>query len=264
MYASIAPLAYLAERVAGLHAEVVTLTPAGADPHGAELSPGTVARLAEADLLVYASGLQPALDQALEAAAPDGVVDTLEAATAPAAGELDGPDPARDPHFWLDPVRFGLAAHQVADGLAAIDPQHASEFAANAEALVADLEDLDAEYRTALAGCAGATLVTSHEAFGYLAARYGLVQQGITGIDPEVEPSPARIREVAEIVQETDVRTIFFETSADPAVAERLAEDLGIATAVLDPMERSPSDLDYLAVMRTNLDSLTAGLTCQR
>lgn len=129
--------------------------------------------------------------------------------------------------------------------------------------LLADLDELDTDYRESLAGCDGATLVTSHEAFGYLAARYGLRQEGITGIDPEVEPSPARLRDLAAIIEETGVRTIFFETAADPAVAEALAGDLGLRTDVLDPMER-PSDPDYLTVMRTNLDALATGLVCDQ
>ncbi|GAB2624866.1 metal ABC transporter substrate-binding protein [Pseudactinotalea suaedae] len=262
VWASFAPLEYVVRRVAGPEAEVGNLTPPGADPHSQELSPARVADLAAADLVVYVSGLQPSTDAAIEQAAPAVVVDTLEAATAAVPGAAAGPDPAGDPHFWLDPVRLGLAAQQVADALAELDPDHAADYAQRAAALVSDLEQLDIDYQAALSSCAGATLVTSHEAFGYLAARYHLRQEGITGIDPEVEPSPARLREVATIVETTGVRTIYLETAADPAVVEVLAEDLGVATDVLDPMER-PSDPDYLTVMRTNLDALERGLVCR-
>lgn len=261
VYVSFAPLAYLAERIGGDLVEVVNLTPPGADPHAAELSPAAVADLAEADLLVYVSGLQASVDAAVAAAPPHHLVDTLEAATTEVAGEADPPNPHRDPHFWLDPVRFGIAGEQVAEALAEIDPAHADRYRSTAAEVVADLADLDADYAARLAPCAGAGLVTSHEAFGYLAARYGLQQTGITGIDPEVEPSPARLREVRSIIEETGVRTLFLETAADPAVAQTLAEDLGVTLDVLDPMER-PSDPDYLTVMRDNLAALERGLVC--
>lgn len=258
---SFAPLAYLAERIAGPEAEITNLTPPGADPHGQELSPSAIADLGQADLFVYVSGLQSSVDAALEQTAPERVVDTLEAATAPVEGAATPPEAGRDPHFWLDPVRFGLAAGQVANALAEVDPDHADDYRERADALIADLTDLDTEYATALAPCAGSTVVTAHEAFGYLTARYGLEQVGVTGIDPEVEPSPARLREVRTLVEETGVRTLYFETAADPGVAEQLAADLGIETAVLDPMER-PADPDYLVVMDTNLEALTTGLVC--
>ncbi|WP_420113670.1 metal ABC transporter substrate-binding protein [Pseudactinotalea sp.] len=261
VWVSFAPLEYITERVAGPEVHVDNLTAPGADPHSQELSPARVAELGAADLVVYVSGLQPSTDEAIDQTEPAHVVDTLDAAIADVPGAAEPPDPSRDPHFWLDPIRLGLATQQVADALAEIDPDGAAEYQQRAGILIADLEQLDGDFDTALAPCAGATLVTSHEAFGYLAARYDLRQEGISGIDPEVEPSPARLRDVAAIVEETGVRTIYFETAANPAVAEALAADLGVETDVLDPMER-PSDPDYLTVMRTNLAALERGLVC--
>lgn len=263
MWVSFAPLEYLVERVGGPEVQVDNLTPPGADPHSQELSPARVADLAAADLVVYVSGLQPSTDEAIAQAEPAVVVDTLDAATAAISGEPNPPDPSRDPHFWLDPIRFGEAAQQITDALATIDPEHADDYRARAGTLLTDLDQLDADYAEALSGCVGATLVTSHEAFGYLAARYGLRQEGITGIDPEVEPSPARLRDLAAIIEEAGVSTIYFETAADPAVAETLAADLGLRTDVLDPMER-PSDPDYLTVMQSNLTALQDGLVCDQ
>jgi zinc transport system substrate-binding protein len=258
----VAPLAYVAARVAGDEVRVTTLTPPGADPHSVELSPAAVAELGRADLVVHVSGLQPSTDEALAQTRPSHVVDALAAATVQLPDGGEPPDPGRDPHFWLDPVRLGLAAQQVAEALEEVDSAGAEDHRSRADALVEDLEALDAEYRATLGRCAGATLVTSHEAFGYLAARYDLRQEGIAGIDPEVEPSPARLREVAEVVDRTGVRTLFLETAASPRLVERLASDLDVGTAVLDPMER-PSDPDYLAVMRANLTALSEGLVCE-
>ena len=262
------PLQFVAERVGGEHVDVRSLTPPGGESHDLELSPSAVAGLGDADLVVYLSGFQAATDEAVASAGPDHVVDAAEAAALEAGP--DGVDPgsggsdALDPHFWLDPTRLAAVAHQVADALAEVDPEHAAEFAASADDLAADLDVLDAELADGLAACAGATLVASHEAFGYLAQRYGLHQVGISGIDPEVEPSPARLRDVAATVEAEGVRTLFFEVLASPKVTRTLADELGVATAVLDPLEglTEDDDRDYLAIMRANLDALTTGLTC--
>lgn len=262
------PLQFVAERVGGAHVDVTSLTPPGGESHDLELSPSAVARLGEADLVVYLSGFQAATDAAVAATDPAHTVDAAGAAALAVAP--DGVDPgdsatgSLDPHFWLDPTRLAAVAHQVADALAEIDPAHAAEFAHSADALAADLDALDAELAAGLAPCRGATLVASHEAFGYLAERYGLHQVGLAGIDPEVEPSPARLRDVAATVRDEGVRTLYFEVLTSPKVTQALADELGVATAVLDPVEgRAEGDeRDYLDLMRANLGALASGLVC--
>ncbi|GAA4687416.1 zinc transport system substrate-binding protein [Promicromonospora umidemergens] len=262
------PLQYVAEEVGGEHVNVTNLTPAAADPHSVELSPARVREMGQADLVVYLSGMQAATDEALEANPPDRLLDTAEAAGLEAgpngAAAAPSGSAALDPHFWQDPARLSDVAQGVAAELSDADPDHAADYTANAEALVAELDTLDQDYRDGLAQCAGATLVVSHEAFGYLAERYDLVQVGISGIDPEAEPSPARLRAVRSVVQADDVRTVFFEVITSPKVAKALAEDLGIDSAKLDPIEgRSDPDADYMDVMRENLAALEGGLVCE-
>jgi zinc transport system substrate-binding protein len=289
--ASFYPLQYVAEQVGGDLVSVDNLTPPSAEPHDLELAPAQVRAVGDADLVVYQSGFQAAVDEAVDARQPEHVVDAadvveLEASPgtvehmddehegetaeehAEHADEEDGHDHgALDPHFWLDPTLLEPVADAVADELSAVDPGNAATYAANAEALTATLDDLDARYATALEPCAGQTLVTSHTAFGYLAERYDLVQIGIAAIDPEAEPSPARLREIGDVVEANDVQTIFTETLTSPKVAETLASDLGVATAVLDPLEGLSTEAadagsDYVAVMDDNLDSLVTGLGC--
>lgn len=260
--ASFYPLQYVTQQVGGEHVTVASLVPAGGDPHDIELSPAKVREIGAADLVVYLSGLQPAADEAVATRDGDRVVDA-----AVGAGLTDGDAGSRDPHFWLDPTLLAAVGTQVADALAAADPEHADDYAARAERLADELGALDAELAEGLAACAGATLVTSHEAFGYLADRYGLEQVGITGIDPEVEPSPARLRDVREVVASAGVRTLFLERAAVSELVTVLADELGVAAAVLDPLETRPAEEsgtapDYPAVMRTNLAALQSGLTC--
>ncbi len=258
---SFSPLAFVAEYIAGDEAEVVNLTPAGADPHSMELSPSKFGDLQEADLVVYLSGFQPATDDAVDLLDDVPTVDTAEAAVADIDGASAPPDVDLDPHFWLDPMRLAYAGHQVAEALAEVEPGRATDFDDRAGELEQELSELDREYADRLAPCAGDTVVTAHEAFGYLAARYGLEQVGISGVDPETEPSPARLREVTAVIDEAEVETLFFEVNASQEVAGSLADDLGIRTDTLDPMER-PADADYLTVMRANLEALTDGLIC--
>ena len=170
---------------------------------------------------------------------------------------------AADPHFWLNPTLLAAVGLEVADALAAADPEHADDYAANAAALEADLTALDEEYAAGLASCERDVIVTAHAAFGHLTERYGLEQVGISGLDPDTEPSPARLREIRDVATEHDVTTIFTEALLDPAVAETLAADLGLETAVLDPVEsRTSADADYRDVMDANLEALRAALGC--
>ena len=286
--ASFYPLQYVAEQVGGDLVSVSNLTPPAAEPHDLELSPAQVREIGTSDLVVYSSGFQAAVDDAVETQSPEHVVDTsdvvtLEAhpgtpgeATAADEGtdehsEDDGHDHggegAQDPHFWLDPTRLVDVGHAVAASLGEADPEHAAVYAENARTLEKSLTELDGDYSAGLKECSSRTLVTSHEAFGYLAERYDLEQVGIVGLDPEAEPSPARLREVGAIVEENDVSTIFTETLTSPKVADTLAKDIGVTTAVLDPLEGLSKDAaeagdDYVSVMQDNLAALTEGLQC--
>ena len=279
--ASFYPLQYVAQQIGGDLVTVDNLTPPAAEPHDLELSPAQVREIGTADLVVYLSGFQTAVDEGVESRAPEHVVDAADAAGlvehaeeteeehAEHAEEGDDHDHgSTDPHFWLDPSRLAAVGQAVADELAAVDPEHADEYAAGALQLGQRLDDLDQELADGLAACQGATLVTSHAAFGYLADRYALEQVGISQLDPEAEPSPARLREIGDVVKENGVTTLYSETLVSPKVTETLASDLGVKTAVLDPLEGLSEDAtaagdDYVSVMRSNLAALEEGLVCE-
>ncbi|ACQ80031.1 periplasmic solute binding protein [Beutenbergia cavernae DSM 12333] len=270
--ASFYPLQFVAERVGGDAVTTSSLTPAGAEPHDLELSPADVASLGNAGLVVYLSGFQPAVDDAVAQAQPEHVLDVADAARLEVHEEEhegehtdDGHDHdgASDPHFWLDPTRLADAGDAVAASLAETEPDRADEFAANAADLRAELEELDTSFADGLATCTNRTIVVSHEAYGYLAERYDLHQVGISGVDPEAEPSPARLREISDVVETEGVTTIFTESLVNPQVAQVLADDLGVTTALLDPVEGlTDPDADYLTIMRANLDALRTALDC--
>lgn len=265
------PLQFVTERVGGDAVSVTNLTPAGAEPHELELSARDAGHLQDADLVVYLDGFAPALDDAIHDVGADAFDVSVAAELDREAGSLHddgggGEDTTGvDPHFWLDPVRLAAVGDAVAIELGTLDPDSADRFTANAAELRTELEQLDGAFRTGLDVCASRDLVTSHEAFGYLADRYGMTQVGISGLSPDTEPSPATLADVADFVAAHDVATIYFETLVDPSIAETVASETGAGTAVLDPLEGlgdAAGGGDYFTVMRTNLATLRDGQGC--
>lgn len=297
------PLEFVASEIGGDMVDVTNLSPPGVEPHDLELAPSQVRSLAQADLVVYlGEGFQPAVEDVVGELSGTPVIDGFatqdelieggndhsgdeghedegdeghedgdhededgdheDEAEDGHAHELE--EGATDPHVWLDPTRLDLLGRAVADELKAIDPDNADAYEGNAAALSEALTELDEDYAAALASCERSDLVVSHEAFGYLTARYGLEQVGVSGIDPESEPSPGRVAEVAEFAREHGVTTIFFEEQVAPDIARVIADEIGADVEVLDPLEFPPEDdADYFDVMQTNLDSISAALDCE-
>lgn len=169
-----------------------------------------------------------------------------------------------DPHFWLDPQRMANASTAIGQALATAYPEHAQVFTQNAATVAKEMNDLAAELVSATSSCKQDAFVTAHKAFGYLADRAGLKQIGMSDVDPEAAPSPARLREVAAFIQENGIKTVFSEHLIDPKVAQTLADDLGLQTAVLDPLEnQADPNKDYVAVMKENIKTLHDSLECQ-
>ena len=275
------PIQYLAQAIGGEHVAVTSVTPTNVEPHDFELSPKDVTALSASSLVLYVSGFQPSLDDALAQVSGPAVVDLAgsvdlvhhdgveeeheEGATegATEAAHDHGAAAALDPHFWLDPVRMQAAAKAVEAALAQADPAHADDYAANLDTLNATLTDLNTSYSTGLGHCERTTFVTSHAAFGYLADRYSLTQASISGVDPESEPSPAELAEVKKVVESTGTTTIFTEELVSPETAQAVAAETGAQTRVLSPIESAPESGDYAGVMRTNLEELRTALSCQ-
>lgn len=269
--ASFYPLQFVTQQVGGDRVSVSNLVEPGTEPHDLELSPKQVAEVTDADAVVYLRHFQPAVDDAVDGGAKDKSLDVATVAPLKEGyvpleeGEMHKDEKGKDPHVWLDPTRLAGIADAVAKKLGALDPDHASEYTANAKAVDAKLTTLDGEYKTGLASCQEKTIVVSHNAFGYLAARYGLNQVAITGLTPEAEPSAARLAEVATYAKQNGVKVIFFETLVSPKIARALAAEVGAKAEVLDPIEGIAKDSsdDYFSVMRTNLTTLRGALQCQ-
>lgn len=265
------PLQFLAERIIGEAGTVTNLTPPGTEPHDLELSARQIAELASTDAVIYLAGFQAAVDAAIQTAPPKLTVDATTGLTGLAGSEPAEPGEAghdqegRDPHVWLSPPNMVTMTQTISAALSAAKPELAENFGANATKLTRELDALDADFASGLANCQVSQFITSHAAFGYLANEYGLTQIGIAGLDPSEEPTAARIAEVQRLAKEYHVTTVFFEVLASDAVAKSIAGDLGLKTAVLDPIEGITKDSagsNYAEVMQSNLSALRAANQC--
>ncbi|MFD8535696.1 zinc ABC transporter substrate-binding protein [Streptomyces rubrogriseus] len=282
--ASFYPMEYLAEQIGGDHVNVTTLTEPGQEPHDLELSAKQTAQMGEADAVLYLKSLQPAVDEAIAQSDVKTKIDAASLTKLEDHGNVEhdhdhggeehadehaeeehaeGGEQALDPHVWLDPVKYAEIAQGVAESFEKADPDHADDYRKNAEALAKKLSGLDTAFKNGLAKTDSKVFFTNHAAFGYLAERYGLTQEAINGLDPESEPSPARIKELQQEAKADGVTTVFYETLVSDKTAKTLAKDAGLKTDVLDPLEgitdKSKGE-DYVGVMEANLKALETAL----
>ncbi|MFY0409756.1 metal ABC transporter substrate-binding protein, partial [Solicola sp. PLA-1-18] len=262
--ASFYPFAYVVEQVGGTAVDVENLTSPGTEPHDLELKPRQVADVQDADLVVYETGFQAAVDEAVEQGdlSEDQRLDVADVVTLLDASEdgaeSDGHDHAEgeehshdeeghdhgstDPHVWLDPANMAKITDAVVERLSDIDPDQAATFEKNGTAFKARLTELDTSFRQGLAQCETRDIVTSHAAFGYLAKAYDLTQVPIAGIEPGNEPTAAQLADITRLVRQDGITTVFTEELASPAVADTVASETGATTATLSPIEGLTDD----------------------
>ena len=250
------PIAATLRALAGPQLAVRDLTPPGVEPHDLELTTAEADAILDARLVVVmGKGFQPAVERAARGR-DSGTVFVL-----------DRLHSGSDPHVWLDPVTMGRVVGLVATTLQRELPAQRSDIGRRTKRVQRALANLDRDFRTGLAHCDRTVIVTAHEAFGRLAAQYGLRQEAIAGFSPEQEPDPRRLSDLADLVQREHVTTIFTEALVSPRVAQTLAREVGVTTAVLDPIESPPRGVKrfggYLAAMHRNLKALRAALGCR-
>ncbi|KUP23455.1 metal ABC transporter substrate-binding protein [Paenibacillus sp. DMB5] len=302
------PMYEFTRHIAGDLADVELLVPAGVEPHDWEPTSQDMARITDADMLIYnGAGMESWTAQVLDSASGSKLIaveaskglEIMESAEGEEGGhahehaeeahstedhdhehaeEAHGTvdhDHAEaghthdhgglDPHVWLAPSLAIKEVRTIEAALTSAAPAHAAAFKANADSYIAELEQLDKDFKEGLAGTKRKDFITQHAAFGYLAKEYGLTQVPIAGLSPEQEPSAAQMAEIVEFAKANDVKTIFFETLVSSSVAETIAQEIGAKTAVLNPIEgltdeERSSNMNYISVMRQNLEALKIAL----
>lgn len=263
------PVAYAAQRVGGSRVDVTNLTPTGAEPHDLELTPKQFDEILDADV-VFDMGhrFQPAVEKAAEER--DGPTVTLLDRLPINAGKKnveEGNPDALDPHVWLDPILMQGIVREVQAALSKADPRGRAVYARNAQKFIAQLSALNDRYATGLAHCARRVIVTSHEAFGYLAKRYDLRQEGVSGLSPDAEPDARRLGQLTDLVKKDHVTVVFTETLVSPRIADTLAREAGVKTDTLNPLEgltdkELAAHANYVTVMDQNLAKIRGALGC--
>lgn len=295
--ATIHPLAFLADRIAGDAVRVGLLVDAGAEPHAWEPSIGDVRTLGNARLvLAQGAGMEPWLDDLLETTgspAPEVVIASrgLELIVADheeggheihghetEENESDREAPRRpadssvalldlDPHTWMDPALFAEQARLVEAALVEAFPEHRATFSINGDRLVDDLNLLHQEYAVTLADCSKPFIIVNHDAYAYTARQYGFEVAAVHGLSPEGEPSSGTVRRLIELAREHNVTTVFFEEAASPRTIEVIAREVGAEVRVLYTLGTVPPELaaegaDYFSLMRVNLENLRVAMAC--
>ncbi|MFF3202227.1 metal ABC transporter substrate-binding protein [Streptomyces sp. NPDC002962] len=273
--ASFYPMAFLAEQIGGDRVNVTSLTEPGQEPHDLEISARQTAALQESDAVLYLKDLQPSVDDAVAQSEIKTKIDAASLTTLEKHGNEVGGHAAEhddheneelsglDPHIWLDPVRYSQVAEGVGKAFEKADPEHAADYKANTAALVKKLDALNTRFEVGLANTKTKVFVTTHAAFGYLAERYGLTEEAINGLDPESEPSAARVKELEKMAKADGVTTVFYETLVSDKTAKTIASDANLETDVLDPIEgitKKSRGTDYFSVQEANLEALKTAL----
>lgn len=266
------PVYEFTKAVMGDTANVSMLIKAGTEPHDFEPSTKNVATISDADMFVYMDdSMETWVKKVKKSINSDNLTivrasgDMLLMAGTAEEGEdhdeHEGHSHEYDPHVWLSPKRAVTLVENIRDTFVAKYPDKADTFKANSAAYIEKLNDLDKAYTDGLSNAKQKSFVTQHAAFGYLALDYGLNQISIAGISPEVEPSAKRIASLTKYVKKYDIKYIYFEENASSKVAETLADEAGVKTKVLNPLEsltnkQIKAGEDYFSVMKENLKAL--------
>lgn len=251
-------IADVAEEVGGERVDVEALLPAGADPHTFEPVPSDVALIAEADI-VFANGLglEEATLELIEANLPDGVplVELGEV-----AGEGGYVYEGENPHLWLDPEAMKEYANIIRESLSRVDTEGATDYGERYEAYWDALDEVQ-QYLVDITGAVpekNRVLVTTHDAFPYLARAIGFEVGAVVTVSPGQEPSPQAVAELAQAIEETGVPAVFREPQlgSEADVLEQAASDAGVDVCILYSASAAGEAGTYIQIVRHNADEI--------
>jgi zinc/manganese transport system substrate-binding protein len=256
----------MVHQVGGDRVDVVTLVGPDQDVHVYEPTPRDVRALAGADVLVINGlGFDQWLPRAIQAAHFNGRPVVASAGIAPRQIQ-EGAEARTDPHAWQSLVNGKIYVENIRQGLSAADPDNAPAYAANAARYTAELQALDTDIRARLAALPAGRrrIITSHDAFGYFGAEYGLAFIAPEGISTDSEPSAQDVARIIRQIRADQIPAVFLENIADHRLIDQIAHETGAkAGGTLYSDALSPPDgpaATYLAMMRHNANALLAAL----
>ena len=183
-------------------------------------------------------------------------------------GEHGDEESEIDPHMWLNPTLAARQVERIRDAYVAADADNADDYRQNAGELIAELNALDEEFADSLGACKHDHFVTSHAAYGYLAAQYGLEQIAVAGLSADVAPSPQRLANVTDRVTDLGLGHVMVEPVLSDRLAQTIARETGIELLSIHAIGSvTENELeahgDYFGLMRDNLANLKVALECE-
>ncbi|UQZ86929.1 High-affinity zinc uptake system binding-protein ZnuA precursor [Paenibacillus konkukensis] len=279
--ASFYPLYDFTKKIGGDRVNVINLVPTGVEPHDWTPKSRDMQNLSKAQMFVYlGAGFEGWVNDTLGSLPKDSKVAVVEGSKgvellASSGEDHDHDHDAKnkeahnesqyDPHVWLSPVNAKKIALNIKDQLVKTDPAGQSDYEANYEKFAAQLDQLDAKYKEALAKTPKKDIVVTHQSFAYLAKQYGLTQKAIMGLSPDSEPTSKDLKEINEFIRTNGIQYIFFEELVSDRLAKTLAKDAKVETLVLSPIEgltdaQAKAGADYISLMESNLNNLIKAL----
>ena len=294
--ASFYPLAFITQQIVGDKAQVINMA-GSIDVHAYELSPQDLVKLNKANLVVFQGAeLEPWTDTVIPELNEKGIT-TLEVTHDLELSKLEehheqhkeheeeheekhasteekhhekeeGHDEHQhgeyDPHTWLDPVLSQQMVDEILKALVIVDSANEATYRANAKVLIERYAQLDQDYQTGLANCSNEEVVISHDAYSYLARRYGFKFHAIAGISPQDEPSAKILAELKDEAEE-GITHLLIEENKVRRFADTLVRETGLKTLPVNPLGRGTLDpeKDFFDVMNDNLNSFKVALNCQ-
>jgi zinc transport system substrate-binding protein len=274
------PLTYLAQQIGGDQIEVTQLIPNNTELHGWEPSASHIMATEDADIILYNGAgadhwMEHDIIPALSTNHTRTVVETTDGLTLIAnqeqeheeeTGEEEHDHGEYDPHTWISPYMAKQQAEKIYNTLIAVDPSHESYYNQNWQNLKTQLEGLDTAYSAGLSNASKSVIFVSHEAYGYLAERYGFTQHGVIGLSADEQPSAATIADIVEEMEEHQIYVLYvdpvYSTEYIQTIKTEVQTQTGQTVTVLRLylMLGPVDDIDYYAQLQSNLSNLETGL----
>ena len=281
------PLYEFARNIGGNKVDANLILPPGMEAHTFEPKPEDAIRVTKADLFIYTNEyMEPWAVKFVQGLNSGNIalVDSSKGVKFLKAGAEEDDEnehekhtgkeyhhhaDGMDPHIWLDFANAKIMVDNIAAAMSANDPSNKEYYLANAVAYKAELDKLDAEYKSGLSSCdKKAFLHGGHYTFGYLAHRYGLQYESASAVNADAEPSPAKLVALVKQVKAMDLKYVYSEELLSPRVAEMIAKETGTSILLLHGAHNiSKEDFDhgatFISLMKKNLENLRTGLQCK-
>ena len=261
VYASFYPLSFLADEIGGDNIELRTVVPNGVESHDYEPSIRQLRDIENAQLFIYnGANFESWADKVV-----GNIIDKDRTINASELVDLIMVDNNPDPHIWLSTENMIKIGEAIKNKLILLDETHKEDYENNFNNLASRLRELDNKFSEELSQKKRESIIVSHEAFTYMAERYGFKQIPVTGISPEQEPSPKTVAELIEIAKRENHKYIFLETLASPKTVQVIAKETGLQILTLNPVEGLTEEelrkgKDYISIMEENLENLKKAL----